>query len=294
MKPAPFDYYAPSSVAEALERLAELGYAGKVLAGGQSLIPSMNFRLAQPSALVDLNNIKELDYIRTAQDGGLLIGTMTRDSQVERDAMVAQRAPIVLEAMPHIAHPQIRNRGTFGGAMAHADPAGQLPGLAVALNARFLVKSKTNQYWTEADDFFVGPFATVIQPDEMLVEVALPALPPRSGACYRQVSRQKGSQALVGVAVFVVLDEKGRCQKANISMLCVGERPILARQAANVLVGQPPIAEAISAAADIAANKEIDPGTDIHATREYRRYVAGVLVQRALTEAFKRAQGRGG
>ena len=294
MKPASFDYYAPTSVAEALERLAELGYAGKILAGGQSLIPSMNFRLAQPSALVDLNNIKELDYIRSAQDGGLLIGAMTRDSQVEHDALVAQRAPIVVETMPHIAHPQIRNRGTFGGAMAHADPAGQLPGLAVALNARFLVKSKTNQYWTEADDFFVGPFATVIQPDEMLVEVALPALPQRSGACYRQVSRQKGSQALVGVAVFVVLDEKGRCQKANISMLCVGERPILARQAAKILEGQPPIAEAIRAAADIAANKEIDPGTDIHATQEYRRYVAGVLVQRALTEAFKRAQGQGG
>jgi len=294
MKPAPFDYYAPSSVAEALDHLAELGYSGKVLAGGQSLIPSMNFRLAQPAALVDLNNIKELDYIRTAPDGGLLIGTMTRDSKVEHDPTVAQRAPIVLEAMPHIAHPQIRNRGTFGGAMAHADPAGQLPGLAVALEARFLVKSKTNEYWTKADDFFVGPFATVIQPDEMLVEVALPALPQRSGTSYQQVSRQKGSQALVAVAVFVVLDEKGKCQKANISMLCVGERPILARQAANVLVGQLPIAEAISAAAEIAAKKEIDPGTDIHATQEYRRYVAGVLVQRALNAAFKRAQGRGG
>ncbi len=178
--------------------------------------------------------------------------------------------------------------------MAHADPAGQLPGLAVALNARFLVKSKTNQYWTEADDFFIGPFATVIQPDEMLVEVALPPLPPHSGTCYQQVSRQRGSQALVGVAVFVVLDEKGKCQQANISMLCVGERPILARQAAKVLVGQPPIAEAFKAAADIAANKEIDPGTDIHATQDYRRYVAGVLVKRALAEAFKRAQGRGG
>ena len=224
----------------------------------------------------------------------MLIGAMTRDSKVEYDPMVAQRAPIVLEAMPYIAHPQIRNRGTFGGAMAHADPAGQLPGLAVALNARFLVKSKTNEYWTEADDFFIGPFGTVIQPDEMLVEVALPALPQRSGACYQQVSRQKGSQALVGVAVFVVLDEKGRCQKANIAMLCVGERPILAREAAKVLVGQLPVAEAISAAADIAANKEIDPGTDIHATQEYRRYVAAVLVQRALAEAFKRAQGRGG
>jgi carbon-monoxide dehydrogenase medium subunit len=294
MKPAPFDYYAPSSVAEALDRLAELGYGGKVLAGGQSLIPAMNFRMAQPAALVDLNGIKELDYIRSAPDGGLLIGTMTRDSKVEHDAMVAQRAPIVLEAMPYIAHPQIRNRGTFGGAMAHADPAGQLPGLAVALEARFLVKSKTNQYWTGADDFFVGPFGTVIQPDEMLVEVALPPLPQRSGTCYLQVSRQKGSQALVGVAVFVVLDEKGKCQKANISMLCVGERPLLAHEAAKVLVGQLPVAEAISAAANIAANKEIDPGSDIHATQEYRRYVADVLVRRALTEALKRAQGRGG
>lgn len=294
MKPAPFDYYAPASIAEAVDRLSELGYSGKVLAGGQSLVPAMNFRMAQPAALVDLNSVSELDYIRQTPEGGLLIGTMTRDSKVEHDPVVAQFAPMVVEAMPHIAHPQIRNRGTFGGAMAHADPAGQLPGVSLALKARFLVRSKSTEYWSEADDFFVGPFMTVIQPDEMLVEVALPALPPHSGTCYRQVSRQKGSQALVGVATFVVLDEKGQCKEANISMLCVGERAILAREAAKVLIGHTPTAEGMAAAADIAAHKEIDPGTDIHATAEYRRYVASVLVQRSLAEAFKRAQGRGG
>jgi aerobic carbon-monoxide dehydrogenase medium subunit len=292
MKPAPFDYYAPTSVAEALGQLAELGYNGKVLAGGQSLIPAMNFRMAQPAALVDLNNIKELEYIQPTADGGLLIGTMTRDSKVEHSPMVVQRAALICETMPHIAHPQIRNRGTFGGAMAHADPAGQLPGLAVALEMRMHIRSKTNDYWVSADDFFVGPFASVIQPDEMLAEVAIPALAPLSGTCYRQVSRQRGSQALVAVAVRVTLDEKGKCVGANIVMLSVGERPILASKAAGVLIGQIPSAGAILAAAEIAATEEIDPGSDIHATAEYRHAAANVLVQRALTEAFARAQGR--
>jgi aerobic carbon-monoxide dehydrogenase medium subunit len=293
MKPAPFDYYAPGSVAEALDQLAALGYDGKVLAGGQSLIPAMNFRMAQPAALVDLNTIKELEYIQPTADGGLLIGTMTRDSKVEHSPLVIEKASLICEAMPHIAHPQIRNRGTFGGAMAHADPAGQLPGLAVALEMRMHVRSKTNDYWTSADDFFVGPFTSVIQPDEMLVEVAVPALAPRSGTCYRQVSRQRGSQALVAVAVRVILDENGKCTGANIVMLSVGERPILAVKAAGVLKGQMPGAGVIQAAAEIASTGEIDPGSDIHATAEYRHATANVLVQRALTEAFVRAQGRG-
>jgi aerobic carbon-monoxide dehydrogenase medium subunit len=289
MKPAPFDYYAPASLSEALERLAELGYGGKVLAGGQSLIPAMNFRMAQPAALVDLNRIPELFFLRPESDGGMLIGTMTRDSLVENDPRVQKQYPIIAETMVHIAHPQIRNRGTFGGALAHADPAGQLPCVFVALNGRFHIRSKTNDQWISADDFFMGPFTTVLQPEEMLVEAALPPVPPHSGMCYQQVARQAGSQVQVGVASFLTLDDKKQCKAVNIVLLGVGERPILARQASQVLLGKSITQEAIAEAANLAAQHEIDPGTDIHATAEYRRHIADVLVRRTLTEALKRA-----
>ena len=291
MKPAPFEYFAPTSVTEALEKLAELGYNGKVLAGGQSLIPAMNFRMAQPAALVDLNGVGELFFIKPAPDGGLLIGTMTRDSKVEDDPAVFAASPIIRQALWHIAHRQIRNRGTFGGAMAHADPAGQLPGVACATNMRFHIKSKSGERWVDADDFFMGPFSTVIEPEEILYEVHIPARPPRTGMSYQQVSRQQGSQSQVGVATMVTLDEKGRIKTANIALLAVGERPIIARQAAKVLIGQIPSDEALRTAADISSTHEIDPGTDIHATTEYRRHVAGVLVRRTLAEAIAQARG---
>lgn len=294
MKPAPFDYFAPVTVAEALDTLDRLGYDGKVLAGGQSLIAAMNFRMARPAALVDLNNIPDLFFIRPASDGGFLIGTMTRESKVEHDPIIPQKYALIGDAMPHIGHPQIRNRGTFGGCMAHADPAGQLPGVAVALGTRFHVRSKSNDRWVDAQKFFAGPFTTVMEPQEMLVEVTLPALPPRSGSSYQQVSRQRGSQAQLGVAVFVTLDERNRCKDARIVVICVGETPVLAHQACQMLVGQSPSAELYRAAGQMVASKEIDPGTDIHATADYRRHVADVLVRRALASAFERGGGKGG
>ena len=150
MKPAPFDYYAPTSVEEALDDLHKLGYDGKVLAGGQSLIPAMNFRMARPAALVDLNKIDELAYVKRADDGSILIGTMTRDSKVEKDSLVVERFPIIPEVMDYIAHPQIRNRGTFGGAIAHADPAAQLPALMVALKANIHISKKGSDRWVDA------------------------------------------------------------------------------------------------------------------------------------------------
>ncbi len=287
MKPAPFDYYAPTSAEEALEHLAQLGYDGKLLAGGQSLIPAMNFRLAQPAALIDLNNVSELFYIRP-YDGGVVIGAMTRDSTVERDPLVAQRAPMVCAAMYHMAHPQIRNRGTVGGAIAHADPAGQMPAVSVALNGRCHIRSKTRERWVAADEFFVGLFTTVLEPDEMLVEIALPPMPPRSGWSYRQVARQSGAGALVGVATVVTLDDRKYCQHVRLAYLSVGEKPVMAQQAAGLLIGQPPTAEAIRAAAET-ARSELDPGRDIHASADFRRHLVGVLTRQALTEAFDRA-----
>jgi len=290
MKPAPFDYYAPKTLAEALDRVAQLGYSAKVLAGGQSLIPAMNYRLAQPAALVDLNNVAELFYVRPAADGGVTIGAMMRNSAVEHDPLIAARAPLVAEVLPYIAWPQIRNRGTFGGNIAHADPAGHLPAISVVLNGRYHVRSKTDDRWLTADDFFLGAFMTALAPNELLVEVALPPMPPRSGWSYRQAARQAGAEAMVGVAALVSLDERGRCAQARIAYVSVGEIPQLAAAAAQTLVGQPPTADAIAAAAAAAATADVDPGEDIHATAAYRRHLVRTLTRQALTEAFERAR----
>jgi carbon-monoxide dehydrogenase medium subunit len=290
MKPAPFEYYAPTTVEEALAHLAEHGYAAKVLAGGQSLIPMMNFRLAQPSVIVDLNSVSELFYIRPDENGGLRLGAMTRQGEVERDPLVAERAPLVHETMPLVAYPQIRSRGTFGGSIAHADPAAELVALSMALNGRFLLRSQAGERWVPADEFFVGLFATVLEPDELLVEVALPPPPPRSGGAFQEITRRHHDFCMAGVAAVVTLqDDSDRCKQARLVFLGVGDGPVDARQAAEMLVGQVPTPEAIRAAAEMAASAEIDPGSDIHASAEYRRHLANVLARRALEQAFGRA-----
>jgi carbon-monoxide dehydrogenase medium subunit len=291
MKPAPFKYYAPTTVEEALAHLAEYGYDAKALAGGQSLIPMLNFRLAQPSVLVDLNNISELFYIRPDEDGGLRLGAMTRQSRVEHDPLVAERAPLVHEVMPQIAYPQIRTRGTFGGSLAHADPSAELVAVTMALNGRLRLRSQAKERWVPADEFFVGLFTTVLEPDELLVEVALPAMPPRSGGAFLQITRRHHDFCIAGVAVLVTLDDKGQCEQARLVFLSAGDGPVNARQAADMLVGQTPTPEAIRAAAEKAASDEIDPGSDIHASAEYRRHLTQVLARRALTQAFDRARG---
>lgn len=290
MKPAPFKYYAPATLDEALARLAEHGWDAKVLAGGQSLVPLMNFRLAQPSVIVDLNDVSELFYIRPDDDSGLRLGAMTRQCQVEHDPLVAERAPLLHETMPHLAYPQIRSRGTIGGSIAHADPAAELPAVSVALNARFRLRSQqAGERWVPADEFFVGLFTTVLEPDELLVEVALPAMPPRSGWSFMEVTRRHHDFAMAGVAAVVSLDDRGQCEQARLVFLSVGDGPVDARQAAELLRGQPPTPEAIRAVAEAAASADIDPGSDIHASAEYRRHLAKVLARRALTQAFERA-----
>jgi CO/xanthine dehydrogenase FAD-binding subunit len=294
MKPAPFDYYAPTSVTEALDRLDQLGYGGKVLAGGQSLIPAMNFRVARPGALVDLNNIPELFYIKPAPQGGFLIGAMTRDVDVENHPEIRKKYNILNQAFVHWAHAQIRNRGTFGGAVAHADPAGQLPGVAVALEFRMKVLSKKGERWVDADDFFTGPFSTVVEPRELLTELYIPDMGTYSGSSYQQIARTHGAQFQVAACVKVVLDRSQKFQKANIVMLAVGERALLAHEAAKMLAGQPASEQNIQNAARVVASREIDPGTDIHATAEYRRHAAQVLVERALKDAVQDALRRGG
>jgi CO/xanthine dehydrogenase FAD-binding subunit len=290
MKPPPFKYYAPTTLSEALARLAEHGGEAKALAGGQSLIPTMNFRLAQPEALVDLNHIPELAYIRPTNDGGLAIGAMTRHRQVERSGLVKERAPLVYETMPFIAHPQIRNRGTFGGSLAHADPAAELPAVTLALEARFAVQSLQGKREVPAAEFFVDLFTTSLEPEELLVEVILPPVSPRTGYAFREVSRRHGDYALVGAAAAVTLNEKGACEQARLVYFSVGPGPVAAHQATALLQGQVLTPAAIEAAAETAASADIDPSGDIHASVAYRRHLAKVLARQVLAEAGQRAK----
>ena len=293
MKPVNFDYYAPASVDEALDTLAQLGYDGKVLAGGQSLIAAMNFRMARPAALVDLNNVQELSYIRPTADNGLAIGTMTRVFTVENSPEVASRFPLIPEVAKFIAHPPIRRRGTFGGAIAHADPAGQLPSIAVVMNMKVLIKGKGKERWVDAQDLIVGPFMTVIEPDEMLAEVVIRPNPPKTGSKYVQVSRQNGGYAQSAIASVVTLDERNRCKEVRLVLMSLGEMPTLSQKASKVLVGNEFSPDLVKTVASEIAYSEIDPATDLHATADYRRSITRALVVQSLTEAFDRAK-RGG
>jgi carbon-monoxide dehydrogenase medium subunit len=278
MKPAPFEYFRPRSVEEALALLAEHGGDAKPLAGGQSLIPAMNFRLATPAVLVDLNGLSELTYIADGS-GDVRIGAMTRQRAVERSGLVSARVPLIAETMPHIAHPAIRNRGTIGGSLAHADPAAELPAVMLSLNASFTVSSQAGNRL----------FSTAVQSGELLTEVRIPAPPERSGFAFQEISRRHGDFALVGAAAAVKLDRDGKCEDARVALLSVGDRPMLAEQAARVLIGQRPSAESIRAAADAASTRDIDPSSDIHASARYRRQLANVLTRRVLERAFERA-----
>jgi len=289
MKPAPFAYHRPGSVDEALALLAQHGGDAKPLAGGQSLIPAMNFRLARPAVLVDLNRLTTLAGIRGGADS-LRIGAMTRQRAVERDATVARDAPLLAEALPHIAHPQIRTRGTVGGSLAHADPAAELPAVMVALGATFDLHSPRGKRSVPAEAFYTGLFTTALTADELLAEIAIPPRTPRSGSAFLEVARRHGDYALAGVAAVLTLDDAGRCREARIALLSVGDGPVLAIKAAKAITGEKPTADAIHEAADAAASKDVDPPGDIHASAAYRRQLVGVLVRRALQRACERAR----
>ena len=293
MKPAPVDYVAPDSLDSALALLGEHGFDAKILAGGQSLVPILSFRLAQPAVLIDLNRIDGLAYVEESAAGGLKIGAMTRQSRIEREPLVAGHAPLLHEAMPLIAHPQIRNRGTVGGSLAHADPAAELPVVAVALGARFRIVGAAGERWVEASDFYVGLMTTDLAAEEILVEVELPPSPPRTGYAFVEIARRHGDYAHAGVAASVSLDGDGGCRDARLVYLSLGETPMTASRAAGLLVSEGLGAESIRAAAELAASEEIEPTTDIHATAEYKRHLARVVTERALGRARQRAESAG-
>lgn len=287
MKPPVFGYHRPRSTEEALALLAEHPGA-KPLAGGQSLIPAMNFRLAAPDVLVDLNAVSSLEGITAHADGGLRIGAMTRHVDVETSALVAACAPLLAETMPFIAHPQIRNRGTMGGSLAHADPAAELPAVMVALRAGFLLQSAAGERRVPAEEFFTGLFATALEPGELLTAVEIPARAARSGSAFAELARRHGDYALVGAASVLSLDARGGCAEARVVLFSVGEGPVIARNVAIALEGMKPDVDVIRTAAR-AVEQDIDPPSDIHASAAYRRRLAAVLTRRTLTRAFERA-----
>jgi len=287
MKPAPFKYVAATSLEQALALKAQHGDEAKFLAGGQSLIPAMNFRLARPAILIDINGIEALCGVRSFE-ATTRIGSLTRYAALQRDAAFSGLFPLIGEALPHIAHPQIRNRGTIGGNLAHADPASELPAIAVALRAQLHVQSARRARSVAAADFFVSALTTDLEPDEMLTGIALPLQSPRTGSCFMEVARRRGDFAIVGVAAQMTLDDHHACSDIRLAFCGIGETPVDAGPAAGLLIGQSPTETAFR---DVAASVRtmIEPAGSVHATADYQRHLAGVLTERALRIAHQRA-----
>jgi len=290
MKPAAFEYRVPDTLEETLDLLVEHEGDAKILAGGQSLIPSMNFRVLQPTMLIDINRIPELDTIQNTDQGGVMIGAMARQASLEHDIIIAERMPLLHETLPNIAHPQIRNRGTIGGSLVHADPSSELPVYAIARQARMGVRNSSTQRWIDAADFFLGMFTTALNPDEMLVEIELPPLPEGAGWSFQEMARRKGDYALMGLAAMLVMDSSGVCQDARLVYLNAGDGPMRAPEAEQLLIGEKPGTAVIESAASMAAEKEIDPFGSVHATVDFQRHLAHILTRRALKTAHERAQ----
>lgn len=289
MKPAPFAYAAPTGLAEALALVREHGAEGKVLAGGQSLVPLLAMRLARPAVLIDLNRVRQLDYIRNGAE--VRIGAMTRQRTAELSPVVRRRLPLLAEALGYIGHPQIRNRGTIGGTLAHADPSAELPAVLAALGGRVVVQSHRGTRTLGPDEFFVSYLTTALEPDELLVEVRLP-VHDRMGSAFVEVARRHGDYALVGVAALVEMGG-GRVTRARLAFTGVGAVPVRIPELEQMLTGRALDEAAVTEAGRIASAR-LDPEGDIHASAAYRREVAGVLAERALRLAGDRAARRHG
>jgi carbon-monoxide dehydrogenase medium subunit len=290
MKPPPFDYHAPASAAEALELLGRYGADARLLAGGQSLVPLLNFRLSAPAVIVDLNRAADLAYIRE-ENGRVRLGAMTRQRTIEFSPLVKSRLPLLAEATRWVGHLPTRTRGTLGGSLAHSDPAAEYPAVATALDAEFVIRARTGERVVCAAEFFVGLMTTAVQPGEMLVEVRLPVLAPNSGWAFEEFSRRHGDFAIVGIAAMVTA-EGDRCRSARLAACGVGPTAMRLRGAEEILeqggLGDRYINDAAARAAEL-----VDPSADLHASVEYRRHLTRVLTRRALKHAVDRARGAG-
>lgn len=287
MKPAPYEYYDPSTVEEVIGLLGKFGDEAKLLAGGQSLVPMLNFRLARPSQLVDINRVSELAQ-PPRDDGALVIGALTRQRVLERSELTAGAWRLLPEALHHVGHVHIRNRGTVGGSLAHGDPAAELPAAVTALGGRLVLRGPGGEREVAAAEFFQGFFTTALAPDELLTEIRIPAWPAPSGAAFVEVSRRHGDFAQVAVGAAVALGEDGRLAHAGLAVAGVGGSPVSATSLIDGLVGQQPTAALIRQLTDEFA-AGLTPPSDIHGSADYRRHLVRHLVPQALEQAVRRA-----
>jgi len=290
MKPAQFDYDVAESVDAAVAALAEAGGEAKIIAGGQSLVPMLNFRLLRPSVLIDINRIPGLAFI-TERENAIGVGALVRHHQLETSAVIARHLPVLSHAMTHVAHLAIRNRGTIGGSLSHADPAAELPMMALLLDADLHVTSAAGRRTVAAKNFFLGALTVDLAADELLTEIVFPKLPPRTGWGFLEVARRSGDFALAAAAATLTVSA-GEITQARIAMIGAGETARRAAEAEALLIGRA-LEPALLDAVTNAARAGIEPSTDLHASADYRRHLVGVLVRRALTSAWQRARGEG-
>jgi carbon-monoxide dehydrogenase medium subunit len=286
VKPAQFDYHRAIDLDDAVAQLASSEDA-KAIAGGQSLISLMNLRLARPELLVDLNGLHDLDFIEGAADGGLVIGAMTRQRSLELSALVRQRCPVMFEAVPMVAHKVIRNRGTIGGSLAHADPASELCTVALAVEARMRVRGARGQREIPAAEFFLGPLTSALEEDEVLTEVVIPPSPARSGSAFAEVSRRKGDFALAGVGAVVALADDGTIAQVRVACTSLGPTPLRAPGVENFLRGERPDQATLERAAEL-IDDDVRPNDSLHGSAAYRYRLARALTKRVLISAFER------
>jgi len=283
VKPPKFDYHAPTTVEQALELLGRYGGDAKVLAGGQSLMPLLNFRLSRPAALVDLNRIPSLAYVRE-QDGQVRFGAMTRQRTIEFSPVVRERVPLLGEATRWVGHLPIRTRGTIGGSIAHADPAAECPAVLTALEGEVVARGPKGERVVKVKDLFQTYLATNLTPDEILVEVRMPAMPAGAGYAFEEFARRHGDFAIVGIAAVIVKDGS-RCALARLATAGTGPVPVRLRAAEEILE-RDGLSDAAIEAASRRASELVSPDSDIHASADYRRHLTGVLTKRALKRAL--------
>jgi CO/xanthine dehydrogenase FAD-binding subunit len=288
VKPPSFEYFAPRSPEETVDLLGRHGGDARLLAGGQSLVPLMNLRLAQPEVLIDLNHVAGLDGVET-RDGGLEVGAMTRQADLATSPLAAERCPLLVEAARLIGHRPIRNRGTVGGSAAHADPAAEIPTALLALDAELVARGPAGARALPARDFFLGELTTALQPDEVLTAVRLPGLPSRCGCAFVELVRRQGDFAIVGAAAIVALDPSGQVADCRLAICGAGPAPWRATQVETRLHGREPVAALLDEAAGLTM-EAADPASDVHASADYRRKMVRVFARRALALAVERAR----
>ena len=287
MTTSAFEYHAPTTVAEAAQLLSQHGDEAKLLAGGHSLVPLMKLRLAQPGVVIDLGKIDGMAYVRE-QNGGLAIGAMSTQAQIESSSLVQERAPVLAEAAGQVADPQVRNVGTIGGSLSHADPAADLPAVMLALGAQMVTSSTGEHRTIDAGDFFVDLLTTALRPDEILSEILVPALPGRTGTAYAKFGNKASHYAVVGVAAVVTVGADGSCERASIGVTGAGPKAVRATAAEEALAGSSLDDSAIEAAAALAGDG-MEFNEDVHASGEYRAHLTTVFAARAIGTAAARA-----